>query len=199
MRLANGGLSDSTMKNADVYLVTSDGVATREYALAELVWLWRTAQLPAEAHYRDRGGEWRPVAGLVESMSAREAKGSKRAVKAAAAKARATFRMRAAVVAVLLGSGLMLAAWRLVPHYREKAAAEEREQQAVLREDEVRLREAIDQHQVFPGMTREQVQRSWGTPQSVKTQEAPRRETWTYRGYEVEFEDGAVIRLVPSG
>jgi hypothetical protein len=37
------------------------GSIHREYELHELIWLWRTAELPHDTEYQDEFGAWQPV------------------------------------------------------------------------------------------------------------------------------------------
>jgi len=55
-----------------VYVKVPGVLGWREYKLRELVWLWRTAQLPHNAVFQNAQDEWRRIDELVDPIIERE-------------------------------------------------------------------------------------------------------------------------------
>lgn len=55
------------MIQTKTFTVKQAGSGQREFEQHELIWLWRTAQLPHDAQFQDDAGEWRPIDELLRT------------------------------------------------------------------------------------------------------------------------------------
>ncbi|MEQ1858434.1 MAG: hypothetical protein ABMA13_00705 [Chthoniobacteraceae bacterium] len=165
----------------------------REYELHELVWLWRTAELPHDAAYLDAQGEWQPVEQLVGPIiqAQDESRVSKASEVPKASAQRDGRRWKFAVAA--LAALLLLSAPYVHESYTERKAAQAEADRVAEWERSERFEDFISNRQVVVGMKAEHVLRAWGQP--TKKDDTGEREQWIYSKRVVTFERGIVTRL----
>jgi len=177
------------------YAVTQPGSEPRRYELRELVWLWRTAQLPHDAAFQDEEGQWRPVEQLVEPIIAEE----NLARKEEANPRRVIPVQRPRRRWLLVGAGIALAVVFSFPIlrdlYLQERAGQQEDARAGERERASRIEDFIADKQVVPGMTVEHVLRAWGQPRQIIRSPDSQQEQWIYKKQVVTFERGIVTQL----
>lgn len=201
------------VKDEKTYLVTLDGDATKECKTSELVWLWRTAQIPDKAEYRDDLGAWRPLGELVKPIIEQEDATTRNALKherkaidpPPSKKPRWPW-----LIAGAAGVIVIVAAFVIRPTVVEKQ--EEMIPQVVqelktVQEERPELSPHVEKIQietkpievpaVVPGTTADQVREIWGEPKGVEWSSDPKQEMWRYKEYRVHFQSGIVTRLEP--
>ena len=169
----------------------------REYRLHELIWLWRTAQLPPGTRFQNEVGEWRPLAELVEPRIKKENSGPA-AISLTNdgndSKGLWTTPLWATVTIVLLVLGGC--GWRMLHqrHTQQGGSAPE-ERETLEWERMTRMEDFVKSREVVPGMTLEQVRRSIGEPKARKASADSSQQQWTYRNLTVIFSNGVVTRV----
>lgn len=189
------------MNPEKIYVEVPGELGWREYKLRELVWLWRTGQLPHHAVFQNDCGEWRPIDELVDPIIEREdraaaATGNK--VPAAGASGRSQGRGRYWVVAGLsiILFGVVVCAWSVARGRYLAWEVKQREERELLEwERRARIDDFIKSEDVVPGMTLEEVRRSWGEPRTKKATADGAQQQWIYRQQTVNFEHGVVTGL----
>jgi hypothetical protein len=182
-----------------IYVEIPGELGWREYPLRELVRLWRTAQLPHNAVFQNDLGEWRPIAELVDPIIERQTRAAASGSDNSSAQvARRPSRHRrwlwagagVSLIALALGVWSILhdryAAWKVARH-------DERE--AVLLERRAHVEELVRIGEIVPGMTLEEVRRSWGEPKTKKVAADGIRQQWIYRHHAVTFENGVATGI----
>lgn len=172
-------------------LVRRSDSAERRYRLHELTWLWRSAELPRDAEFKDARGNWRLVRELVEPLldKAREEE-ARNSPPRPACHSRAWWWV-AAVGAVLVVAITMWPDW---PHrYSAWQSAKVEQRQKLERERSARTDDVIRSSDIIPGMVPEQVRRTIGPPRAVNATGDGSVQRWIYRKQVVVFENGKVI------
>jgi hypothetical protein len=181
-----------------IYVEVPGELGWRQYELHELVWLWRTAQLPHNAKYQDTTGQWLAIEKLVDPIIAREnqtfdANPSKQAPRLRHAQ---RWFWSGLAVFILIGG---ICSWPVLrARYFERQAKQQAAQDDWEWERQTRIEDLIKSGQVVPGMTPEQVRRSWGEPRSRKATADGVHQQWIYRHGTVMFENGTVSRVGPK-
>jgi hypothetical protein len=182
-----------------IYVEVPGELGWREYPLPELMRLWRTAQLPRDARYQDSEGEWHPLAELVVPLIRQEIRagavdGTDRAVDGATARRWVRRGVWMGLGAVLVAGALGILLGR-PGHERSGEARVVPEEVSLGLGRDARIEELIRSGQVIPGMTPEQVRRSWGEPHEKKATADTAHQQWIYRHQTVIFENGIAVRI----
>lgn len=160
----------------------------REYELHELIWLWRTAELPHDAEYQNEHGEWRPIAELVEPIiKAQDEARPKPTVRPPKARSTGRIWKFAAFGVALLA---LLAAPYVIDFVAKRNARQAEDAHIAKWEQSERIEDFIANRQVVVGMKPEHVLRAWGKPSKKAT--VGGREQWIYGKRSVTFSKGIV-------
>jgi hypothetical protein len=177
------------------YRVRRSDSEEREYRLHELTWLWRNAELPRDAEFKDTNGTWRLVRELVEPLLEKAGEERQGAISSAASSSHAGWWVGAgiAVLAVVIA---MWPEWR--HHYTTWQGARAEERQKLARERSARAEDFLRSNDIIPGMIPEEVRRIIGPPRATNATGDGSVQRWIYRKQVVVFENGKVIGVEAS-
>jgi len=183
-----------------IYVVVPGELGWRVYDINELVCLWRTAQLPPNATFQNDSGEWRQVAELVDPILERESRTTPRKTRNSTSTVGRRFQrlhqrwVRVGLITVIVIGVLGVYAIFLDRH-RARGARPSADEEALTLQREGQMEAVIKSGEVIPGMTQEQVRRSWGEPKTKKETADSTKQQWIYRSQTVIFENGVVTHL----
>lgn len=163
----------------------------RQHELHELLWLYRTAQLPHDAEYQREDGTWAPVEELVEPLLAGERQ-QKPAEPSAPVEPPRTKRLWPLLILtslVVIAFGAPNAFWM----WQHQQQVEAEVARAAAWEQSERLKDNISSGRVAIGMTPEQVVKAWGQPKQIIHENGKQR--WIYKRGTLTLEGGRVISL----
>lgn len=173
------------------YLVRRSDLAERRYRLHELTWLWRNAELPRDAEFKDANGTWKPVRKLVEPLLDKAREEEARKSSPTPVRHSRAWWWVAAAGAVLVVAITMWPEWR--HRYSSWRSVKAEERQRLERERSARTDDVIRSNDIIPGMVPEQVRRTIGPPRAVNATGDGSVQRWIYRKQVVVFENGKVI------
>lgn len=173
------------------YLVRRSDSAERRYRLHELTWLWRNAELPRDAEFKDTSGTWKPVRELVEPLLEKaRAEETRKSSPTSARHSRAWWWMAAAGAVLVVTITMWPDGQR---RYSAWQSAKVEQRQKLARERSARTDDVIRSNDIIPGMVPEQVRRTIGPPRAVNATGDGSVQRWIYRKQVVVFENGKVI------